>query len=158
MNNPVPDDTDPVILPSVAPIMPRAGGLTLNPADGDFQYYTNLDLKTHAGKSRLINAMSPSDLGFDEDGCCYFCAVQYVIYPDQSEDPETGEISRFTRTVLISADGRTFRTSSEGAPRKLKAALALWSPEDWAGGIPFVITERRSRKTGRTYHDLKVVE
>jgi len=124
--------------------------------DGELAGLTNLDLATPRGKAMLLAAMSPADIDFDAGGRAKILATNYVLLPDEGTDPETGEVRSFVRTILIGKDGLTYRSTSESMPRRLKAALALWTPAEWAAGILFVITERKSRKTGRTYHDLRV--
>lgn len=149
------DDGLNLIGPYPAPA-PRPGRYELQTADGPIEGFTNLDLATHRGKALFLNAGNPGDLALQGEGQVRILATNFLLYPDMGTDPETGEERQFTRTVLFDAQGCTYRTTSEFVPRRMRAALALWSAEDWAKGIPFVITERRSRKTGRTYHDLRV--
>jgi hypothetical protein len=114
----------------------------------------NLDLSTWTGKALLVKAGSPSDMEFDDSGECRISATHWLIYPEEGVSRETGEVTLFARTVLFTADGRTFKTTSEFAPSRMRVAMELFSPEEWASGLPFVVRERKSRKTGRVYHDL----
>lgn len=144
------------LLPA-GPIGPIVHGrYQLQTPEGPIEGFTNLDLTTQRGKALFLNAGNPGDIQFDEDGCARILATNFLLYPDSGIDPETGEERQFTRTVLFTADGATYRTTSDFAPRRMRAALALWTTAEWAKGIPFRVTERRSRKTGRTYHDLRV--
>jgi hypothetical protein len=124
--------------------------------DGEEQFLTNLDLSTERGKALLINASNPADLVFDKDRQIRITAVNFLLFPDQVQDEDTGELREFTRTVLIDREGHTYQTTSMFAPRRMRAVLRLWSPERWAEGITFVITERQSRRPGRKYHDMRV--
>jgi hypothetical protein len=153
-----PSDGGEHLLPMKTPPANQHGRFQLDSPAGKIEGWTNLDLTTFAGKARFLNCLSPADINFDKNGRAEILATSYLIFPDEGTDPETGEVKQFTRTVLVSKEGATYRTTSESAPRRLKAALGLWSAEQWAEGIPFVITERRSHKTQRTYHDLRVQE
>jgi hypothetical protein len=149
-------DDEIVFAEELTPSRPPAGSYSLQTLDGPIEGMTNLDLTTNRGKALFLAAGNPGSIQFDEHGRMCILATHFVIFPDTSVDPETGEEREFTRTVLFDASGQTYRTSSAYAPRRLRAALALWTASDWASGIPFVITERKSRKTGRTYHDMRV--
>jgi hypothetical protein len=116
---------------------------------------TNLDLSTWQGKVLALAAGSPADLVIPDNGVLAITATHYFLFPDIGQDPESGEIKEFTRTVLYDREGRTYRTTSGHAPHRIKAILELISADEWAKGIPFVISERRSRATGRTYHDIR---
>jgi len=118
---------------------------------------TNLDLTTLSGKAMALACGNPSDLDFGDRGHVSICAHYWLIFPDVGVDPNTGEYHEFTRTCLIDEEGSVYRTTSSYAPGRLKAVLSLFSPVDWSKGIWFRIAERKSRKTGRTYHDIRVL-
>lgn len=118
---------------------------------------TSLDLTDARQRALAFACGNPGDLEFDSHGVARVRAVHWLIMPDEAEDPETGEIRQFGRLVLIQADGRFFRTTSAFAPRRLRAALELYSPAEWQLGIDFIITRRLSRR-GRTYHDFRIAE
>ncbi len=117
---------------------------------------TNLRLDTYEGKALAIAAMSPGDIEIGKDGYVEMIVTHYILYPDEGVNEETGEVTRFTRLVLFTAEGLTYRTTSESAPRRIEAMLKLFGPAEWAAGLPFLIRERKSRKTGRTYHDIRL--
>ena len=139
-----------------APV-PRHGRLMPDRAASLPNCPTNLDLTTDQGKALLFNSLNPGDVDFDEHGVAHITATHYVVYPDQGTDPETGEVHEFNRTVLIDRDGHTYRTTSAHAPHRIAAALDLFGADAWQRGIEFVIQERVSRKTRRTYHDVRIV-
>jgi hypothetical protein len=141
-----------------AELLPQPGSYHLQAGDAEMSGLTNLNLADPRDKVRFFNALNPPNMGFDENGVMTITATHFVLFPDEGEDPETGEVRQFTRAVLIDPVGNTASTTSAFAPRRLRAAMLLWGPEQWAQGIRFVLTERRSRKTGRTYHDLRVEE
>lgn len=152
------DDTDvvvplePVVLPAVKP----HGRLYPTQGTALAQCPTNLDLSSYEGKQLAIAAGNPSDFQMDEGGQICIMATHYLIFPDVSEDPETGELKEFARTVLFDASGQIYRTTSAHAPHRIAAVLDLYDASEWTRGIPFVIRERRSKKTGRVYHDIRV--
>jgi hypothetical protein len=117
---------------------------------------SNIDSTTYSGKKMLMAAGNPSDIVFDQHGCATVYATHYLIFPDEGVDPESGEIKTYARTCLFTKDGLVFRTTSAHAPHRIAAACDLFSPNEWANGIPFLIRERRSHKTGRTYHDIRL--
>jgi hypothetical protein len=150
-------DDEPLELHSPpAAFRPPPGSYHLQVGDAEMSGLTNLDLTNPRDKVRFFNATNPPNLAFDENGVLAIHATHFILFPDEGEDPETGEVRQFTRAVLMDAEGNTASTTSAFAPRRLRAAMLLWGPEQWAAGIRFVLTERRSRKTGRTYHDLRV--
>lgn len=104
-----------------------------------------------------FSAMSPGDLDIGDNGHIEFVAVAYLIFPDARTDEETGEVNEFSRTCFFGHDGQTYRTSSELMPHRVKALTELYTPDEWVQGIKLRISERRSRKTGRTYHDIRVI-
>jgi hypothetical protein len=118
---------------------------------------TNLDLTLPEHKVLLFNALNPGDLDLAMDGQIEILATHYLVYPDEGTDPETGEVHQFARTVLITRDGRTFRTTAAHGPHRIAAALDLFADSDWARGIRFQVSERKSRRTGRTYHDIRIL-
>jgi hypothetical protein len=117
---------------------------------------SNIDHTTYRGKQLLLAAGNPSDIVFDQHGTATIYATNYLIFPDEGVDPETGEIRTYARTCLFTKDGLVFRTTSAHAPHRIAAACDLFGPLEWAAGIPFLIRERRSHKTGRTYHDIRL--
>ena len=117
---------------------------------------TSLDLVSLRGRALLLAARSAGDIEFDAHGIAEFVATDWAVFADEAVDPETGEVSRFVRTVFFTSDGSTYRTSSEFAPRRLADMFGLFGPEEWALGLPIVVQQRRSPKTGRTYHDIRV--
>lgn len=117
---------------------------------------TNLDLDTNNGKALAIAASNPSDLEITDGRGLTAVFTHYLIFADQSVDEETGEVSEFPRTVLYTREGLTFRTSSEHMPHKIAQICDLFGEGGWGQGIRIRISERRSRKTGRTYHDLRI--
>jgi hypothetical protein len=135
----------------------RTGQLQINRDMPLSECPTNLDLKTRHGKASALAAMSPGTLEFTPEGTMRITATHWICFPDDGVDPETGEISEFTRTVFFDAAGNTYRTSSAHAPKRLSAILQLFGPDEWAAGLPLEIVERKSRKTGRTYHDIRVL-
>lgn len=116
---------------------------------------TSLDVADPQQRALLFACGNPGDIEFDANGVACVRAVHWLIMPDEGEDPETGEVRQFARLVLIQADGRFFRTTSAFAPRRLRAALELYSPAEWAEGVTFIVSRRQSKR-GRTYHDFRV--
>lgn len=150
------DDTDPQIRRDVVPTMFQHSRPPELVATHPFGISTNLDMSTRVGKCMFLLAGNPGSIQFDENGRAEILVTRYVLFPDRGTDPETGELSEFTRCVLFDRDGNTFRTTAAHAAQRLAWMLSMFSKEEWDEGLPFVITERVSRKTRRTYHDIRL--
>lgn len=116
---------------------------------------TNLDLTKFAGKAWLLKAGSPGDYEVTMEKPLRMTAHAYVVFPDSTEDEKSGEIKEHPRAVLFDKDGKTFRTSAAHAPTRLLIVCAMYSPQQWVEGIPFVITARRGKRD-RVYHDIQI--
>ena len=117
---------------------------------------TNLDLTTRKGRAQMFNAVGPCSEDIQVAGVVKLNVTHWVIHPDTATNQETGEVSEVVRTVFIGDDGRTYRTTSPHAVAKIREAMALFTQREWEQGIPFVVTERRSKQPNRTYHDIKI--
>lgn len=140
----------------VVPVTSLNGRLVPKHGDTLREAFTNIDTSSLKGKALVFAAQSPGDIEFDERGMAFIEATNYCIFADTGLSAETGEVTVFARTVLYDKEGRTYRTTSENAPHRLAAACDMFGPEVWARGIPFTIRERKSRKTGRVYHDMRI--
>lgn len=116
---------------------------------------TNLDLSSATGRALAFAAGNPADYRLDDKGMCKIVAHKWLAYPDEAEDPETGEVRQFARIVLFDRDGRFFKTTSAWGLRRLKAAIELYDEMEWRLGVPFVISARLS-KLNRVYHDIRI--
>lgn len=116
---------------------------------------TNLDLRRADHRAWAFNAGNPADLRLNGAIPLRLRVVAYLILPDQREDPETGEIREFERLVLFTKKGETFKTSSAFGWHRAKAAVELFSEDEWEQGIPFVIRARQSEQK-RWYHDIRI--
>ena len=118
---------------------------------------TSLDLTTERGKARAINCMGEADIVIGDNHMVEMRVCDYLAYPVSTVDEETGEQREYVDLVLFDEDGHFFKTSSVVAPHKFVAMLRLYGPERWRAGISIVIAERKARKSGRTYHELRVI-
>lgn len=119
-------------------------------------YPTSLRWDDPHDRSLIFAAGNPGDYQLDQQGVCEIIAVDWLLMPDEGEDPETGEVSQFVRLVLFDRDGKFFRTTASHARRRLKAALELYGPDEWADGVRFRITSRIGQRK-RAYHDIRIV-
>jgi len=118
---------------------------------------TSLDLTTEEGKARAINGLGEPDVAFAGASEIEFEMTDFLIHPVSKVDEETGELSEFTRLVLWDSKGQTFATTSMVVPHRLAAIFSLYPAERLRQGLRLLLVERKARKTGRTYHDLKVL-
>lgn len=117
---------------------------------------TNLDPKNPAHRALLFAAGNPADHRIGSDNRCIITATHWLAYPDEREDPETGEVRQFATICLFDRNGKFFKTTSAYAPRRLKAAIELFTPADWSKGITFVVTVRLGQQK-RPYHDIRII-
>jgi hypothetical protein len=136
---------------------PPKNGLAVQPGTVLVECPTSLDLTTSKGKAWAINAMGESDAFFDPDKPAEFTATDWLLMPGEATDEETGEVKQFTWLVLFDAEGKTAKTTSEVIPHRVYQMLSLYSVTEWHAGIKVRLLVRRSRKSGRTYHDLRIV-
>ena len=134
----------------------RLSSLVPRPDAPPTEWSTNLDVTTPRGKAMLIAACNPADVVLGDQTSVRFVATNYIVYPDEALNWETGEIIQVGRMVLIDKDGRTFKSTSDFAPHSLKRILALYNEDEWRAGIPIIITSRKSRGGPGYYHDLRV--
>jgi hypothetical protein len=156
------DDTQSVDLDAryeLAPTRPEGWRGRLIPGrDTDvWDWPTTLDLSTPKGRALIIHATNPADVEFEKSDTVRFRACDFVIYPDELPNPQTGEVTQGCRVVLINAEGKTFKTTSEFVAHKLAQVLQLYTVAEWRAGIPFIITRRPSKRhPGGSYHQLEV--
>lgn len=115
----------------------------------------NIDSSTPRGKALLLKASGPGEYTLPESGVLKLRVTHWLILPDSQADEKTGEVREFCRTVLFDAAGKHFRTTAAHGPFRLRAMLDLYSPQEWAAGIPLVIMVRKSKR-GTTYHDIQI--
>lgn len=144
---------------TLVPVAPTRRPPTLAPAPEalPMDWPTNFDLTTSAGKAGLINSGNPPVWRPQDGGTYIIRAVNWVVCPGESMDEETGAVSVFTQTVLIAKDGTNVKMSSDWAPRRLRAMLSMYSPQEWAAGITIECYTGQSRRQGRLYGSFRVL-
>lgn len=122
------------------------------------EWPTSLDRRNRAHRALIFGALNPADVKLETGATVDFRAKDWLYYVDERLDPETGELRQMATLVLFDSAGRMFKTSSAFAPRRLQAAISLYSAEEWSAGITFRVTSRKSATPGRYYHDIRIVE
>lgn len=117
---------------------------------------TNLDPANPKHRALLFDAGNPADYKVGADNQCVVTATHWLVYPEEREDEETGEVRQFAVVVLFDREGKFFKTTSQFGPRKMKAAIELFKAPDWERGVTFIITVRIGQRK-RPYHDIRVV-
>lgn len=119
---------------------------------------TSLDIRDPHQRAMLFNAGNPADYQFNGQSQLVIKATHWVVYPESRTDEKSGEVRDYAVIVLIDHAGKTFKSTSEYAPRRLRAALELYSRAEWDAGVTFLITPRPSKRhPGGTYHDIRIV-
>lgn len=116
---------------------------------------SNIDVSTARGKALLLKGSSPGELSIPDGGELRMVATHWLIVPDTQVDEKSGELKEFCRTVLFDVRGQHFRTTAAHGPFRLRSMLELYSPQEWAAGIPLVVSVRKSKR-GTTYHDIQI--
>lgn len=115
----------------------------------------NFPVSTFAGKAMLLKASGPGDMDVEPGKPLCFRAVYWALIPGEAVNEETGETENVVRTILMTRDGKTFRSASAHLPSRILAASMMFSAEEWADGIPLIVEMRKGRR-GRMYHDVNV--
>lgn len=118
---------------------------------------TNIDTSTPDGKALAVNASGIADHYLPESGEAQFAIHRYLVTPGEDIDEETGELRLYPKTVLIAPDGSTFGSASLVILRRLASIVSNYGPGPWEPPIPVLLFERKAKRTGRRYHDLKIL-
>lgn len=119
------------------------------------QWPTNLNFADAREKVMAFNAGNPADIQLPQEGALRIIAHRFILIPEEREDEETSEVKQFATLVLFDAKGKTFKTSSAWAWRRAKAAVELFTQEEWDLGIPFKIQLKMSQRK-RPFHDIRI--
>lgn len=144
---------------TLAPTRPEGWRGRLIPAQQTsiWDWPTSLNLETTRGRALLVHATNPADIDFEDQSEIRIRAVEFVVYPDTFPNEQTGELQQGCRVVLIDAEGKTFKTTSEFVAHRLAQVLQLYTRAEWQAGIPFVVRRKPSKKhRGGSYHQLEV--
>lgn len=128
-------------------------------ANGEVFAVTNratFDLTTERGRAELLEIIEAPALAADENLNVDIDVVGYVCHPAERIDQETGEVSHFTRTVLLLADGRKIGMGSDFARRSLDRMAFVRGHAPWNPPLKCrIVPERSSNK--RTYYRIAAV-
>ena len=117
---------------------------------------STIDSSTEMGKSQLLAATGTADIIVEGGKGITITVSGYIVFPDSRVDEDSGEISNFTRTVLLCTDGKTFATTSEVVLKRLQAICQIWGRGPWHPPLTIHVACRVGRKSGRMFHDLRV--
>lgn len=135
---------------------PSYGRLIVAPGTPADQWPTTLD-DSPAHLIVRLNAVNSPDLELDEGGQADFWLRHCLAHPVEHVDPDTGELRQVSRLVLITPDGQTFATTSTVVPHRVQAILDLVRAGRLELPVRVRIRARRSKKSGRIYHELVVL-
>lgn len=117
---------------------------------------TNIDVTDPRQRALIIAATQVPDYQLDQTGKCIVRATHYFAYATEYVNEQTGELELARVCVLFDREGRIFKTTGVFAFNGLRAAAALYTPAEWAAGIPFVI-QARLTSNRRIAHDVRVL-
>lgn len=139
------------------PAVRKPPTLALAPDAPVSDWHHNYDLTTTDGKAGIINASNVPEWQPGDGGTYALDATNYVCYPDDYVDRQTGEIVNCTSLVLVGKDGRHVKFRNDWSLRRLHAMLALYTPAEWAAGIRIECYAAKSRRPSHTYGSFRVV-
>lgn len=80
----------------------------------------------------------------------------FVCQPAEITDPDTGEVKRVVRTILLTHDGKSYDTTSDSVVRSLQTIVGVMgAPSTWDEPIDVAVQELRS-SNGRRFLTLSV--
>lgn len=86
-----------------------------------------------------------------------FLLSNIIQQPTESLNEETGEVEVYTRTTLITPDGKAFSAGSDGIAGSVDNLIAAFGePSEWAEPLRVKVIERKSRNK-RTFFSIEVV-
>lgn len=121
-----------------------------------FQKRTNIDVSTDQGKALAVNVRATSDFNVPDASGMTFQAVHYLLTAAERIDESTGEISQFPWLVFVGPDGETLGTSGSAVCHALSRIIEVYGFGPWSPPIPLRFSERKAKRSGRTYHDVRV--
>lgn len=129
-------------------------GASVSLADG----YTSIKATDVESRKVIFNAVSNADAMTDHLEKP-FQAVGIIAQPALSEpDEKTGEVTPYTRTTFLLADGSAISSGSDALVSAVETVFAVFGePESWPeGGLTMQIGEKRA-KSGRKFYNLEVI-
>lgn len=86
-----------------------------------------------------------------------FLLSNIIQQPTESLNEETGEVEVYTRTTLITPDGKAFSAGSDGIAGSVDNLIAAFGePSEWAEPLRVQVIERKSRNK-RTFFSIEVL-
>lgn len=86
-----------------------------------------------------------------------FLLSNIIQQPTESLNEETGEVEVYTRTTLITPDGKAFSAGSDGIAGSVDNLIAAFGePSEWAEPLRVKVVERKSRNK-RTFFSIEAL-
>lgn len=86
-----------------------------------------------------------------------FLLANIIQQPAESVDDETAEVSEYTRTTLITPDGKAYSAGSDGIAGSVDNLIAAFGePHTWAEPLNVQVIERKSQNK-RTFFSIEVL-
>lgn len=120
------------------------------------QYPTNLDISKDSHKALFLNSLTVHDITLEVGECFDMDIYAYVAHPLSKVDEETNIVKYLVRMVLIGVNGKFFATTSGVVISRVNIMSQLYTPEQWAKGIPVTLTARKSKRPNRVWHDITI--
>lgn len=104
----------------------------------------------------VYNAVNNAELVSDHLGE-EFLLSNIIQQPTETLNEDTGEVDTYTRTTLISPDGKAYSAGSDGIAGSVDNIIsAFGEPSTWAEPLTVKVIERKSQNK-RTFFSIEVL-
>lgn len=115
---------------------------------GKTPFWSSINIKTPEGKMLLFKVSQEADKTVDDNIGSVIKLQDVYVCEAQKTDLKTGELHSFKRVVLVTTDGESYGTFSDGIVNSLFTMCGVFGLPPWKGGIDVKLTEK---KTGSGY-------
>jgi hypothetical protein len=112
---------------------------------------TSIDTTTLAGQRRAYNACTTADKQLADFVGRPLDIVDYIVFPGEMDDEETGGQKEIYRCTLIDSRGVSYGCASDGVIRSIGALQRLIRPAPWDPPLCVIMTEGLSNRNRRFY-------
>lgn len=121
---------------------------------GKAPYWSSIRTDTPEGKLLLFKVSQEADNTID-DKIGHEILLQDVYVTDASKmDHKTGELHSFKRVVLVTPDGESYGTFSDGIVNSIFTMCGVFGLPPWKGGVKVRLAEK---KTGSGYKMFQLI-
>jgi len=118
---------------------------------------TSIDIRTESGKLRLFKVLQGKGKDIKEAINLVIDVADFVITPAGRVDPETGELQKWPRTLLVSPDGDFYHCGSRGIIKSLILISQLVATAPWIPPLKLRVNAENI-EGGKQWYTLELTE